>query len=49
MGEMPVQCGAGAYGDDVFLSLAVVFPYMFPSRPAFVGVQRVWKVLELNV
>ena len=49
MGEMPFQWGAGAHGDDVFLSLTVVFPYMFPSRPAFVGLQRVWKVLELNV
>ena len=32
MGEMPFQWGAGAHGDDVFLSLAVVFPTHIPQQ-----------------
>ena len=32
-----------------FCHLQLFFPHIFPSRPAFVGLQRVWKVLELNM
>lgn len=42
--------GAGTLDGDEFLLLEVVFPTHVPWQAfLFVGLQRVWNVLELNV